>query len=249
MSGSDFDLALEALCLCKLRGADPFEEFGAEAATDAINLVSAVLHAREKDSPGKVWWYSEVVHPAIYRALRIDRADYGATFAAAPFRLHRGDQGTRILAAFPCPRILAPHDNDDWLEIETVLSWNPVDDTVEVLGDPSPALVGADLYGLDRLDLYASPFAYFRAEAEARAQWLTAWQRIESNWRQRPTEPRHYADAMLLIGSVDKVRWPISSMPDSVAAHGIDAKALNAAMLRQARIPRAVAAPRLQRAA
>lgn len=218
-------------------------------APDALNPLFALLHARSKDTPGKVWWHAEAMHPALFRALRMDPKDDGAVFAAVPFRLHRSDAGARVLVAFPCPRILAPHDNDDWLEIETVLAWDPRTDTAEVVGDPGPALVCADLYGLDRLDIYASPFDYFRAEAEARAQWLTAWQRIERDWRQRPVEPRHYAAAALLIGKAGEVRWPLHDMPDQLTAHGIDAKALNTAMLRQAGIPRAVAAPQTIRSA
>src|SRR6187431_683648 len=97
---SDFGDALDALCLCKLMNVDPADEFGKEAATEAANVVSATLYAREKDTPGKTWWHAEAMHPAIFRALRMSKDDDGSIFAAVPFRLARIDGRARILVAF-----------------------------------------------------------------------------------------------------------------------------------------------------
>lgn len=213
---------------------------------DALNPLFALLHARSKDCPGKTWWHAEAMHPAIFRALRMNRDDEGSVFAAVPFRLHRGPEGARILAAFPCPRILAPHDDNDWLGIETVLSWDPVTDNAEVVGDPGPALVGNIASDAEHLPIHGSAFTYFRALAEARAQWIVARQMVAGDWRRKPREPDLSPGLLLIGGEPDKVRWPLSRMPEAITAHGLDAKALNRALLRQARIPRAVDAPKLR---
>lgn len=221
-----------------------------EAANDptALNDLFATLHARGKDTPAKTWWHAEGMHPAIFRALRMDRQEDGSIFAAQPFRLHRGDGTARILAAFPTPRILGDVDMD-WLGIDAVVSWDPVTDTAELMGDCQPALVGAIRPDLDSISIHGSPFAYFRAVAEDRAQWVTRRHMISGDWRKRPEEPSSFGPGLLLIGEPDKVRWPLHRMPADVAVHGIDAKALNRAMLRQARVPRAIAAPAMRVAA
>jgi hypothetical protein len=205
---------------------------------ELLNPLFALLHDRSKDTAAKTWWHAEAMHPAIFRALRMDRNEAGAIFAAAPFRLHRFDDTARILVAFPCPRILAPHDNDDWLEIDTVLSWDPRSDTAEVADDPGAAIVGNIPPDTDTLDVYGSPFAFFRALAEARARWFVARQMIAGDWRRKPREP-DLSPGLLLIGKPDQVRWPRHTMPDDITCHGVDAKALNRALLKQARVPRA----------
>lgn len=230
--------ALEGLALCGLLGVDPEQEFGREAAIEARNLISAHFHALGKDSPGKMWWHAEAMHPAIFRALRIDRNEEAALFAAQPFRLHRADGMVRILVALPAPRILGPVDMD-WLGIDTVLSWDPLTDTAEVLDDAGTGLAGSIRRDLDTLTVYGSPFAFFRALAEDRAQWAVARQMIAGDWRHKPTEP-DFSPGLLVIGELDKVRWPLHHMPADVLTHGIDAKALNRVLLRQARIPRAI---------
>jgi hypothetical protein len=243
---ADVDACIETLALCNLMGIDPAEEFGAETATAARNLVSAHFYALDKNTCGRTWFYSECVHPAVYRALKLDRAEEGATFAAGPFRLHRSDDGPRVLAAFPCPRCLPPETDDDWLGIETVLSWDPRTGAVEVMGDAEPnQLIGRAQARYaeddDTVHVYADAFAFFRAYAEDRARWVVARQMVGGDWRQKPSEP-DLTPGLLLIGEPEKVAWPRYTMPPNVICHGIDPKAVNRAMLRQARIPRAVAA-------
>lgn len=209
---------------------------------DALNPLFAKLHARSKDSPAKTWWHAEAMHPAIFRALRMDRAETGAIYAAAAFRLHRDPDGARILAAFPAPRILAPHDNDDWLDIEAVLSWNPVDDTAVVVGDAEPQLIGRHDTGQEAAHIYASPFAFLRAFAESRAQWFVLWAIQHGHWKRRPVEP-DLTPGFLLLGDPDEVRWPVHAMPRDLFCHGVDPKTVNRSILRQARLPRASSSP------
>lgn len=209
---------------------------------DWLNPLFATLHSREKETTAKTWWHAEPMHPAVFHALRMDKREEGAIFAAAPFRIDRSQDKARILVALPTPRILAPHDDDDWLGIEQVIAWNPKTDTAELCDEPGPHLAGSIRRDLDHLDVYGSPFAFFRALAEDRARWFVSWQQVGGDWRRKPREP-DFSPGLLLIGAPDKVRWPRHAMPDAITAHGTDAKALNTAMLRQARVPRAVAAP------
>ena len=204
-----------------------------------FNGLFAVLHAREKDCPGKTWWNAEAMHPAIFRALQMDRAEDGAIYAAAAFRLHRTEDSAAILCAFPAPRILEDGDAD-WLRIETVIAWNPRTNTATVLGDTGPALVGR-IPNDAPLHIHADPFTFLRSVAEARAQWFAMRRAVRSDWHS-VHEP-DLTPGLLLIGAPDKVRWPIHAMPDDITVHDLDARAFNAALLRQARIPRAVAAP------
>lgn len=211
----------------------------------AWNVLFATLHQRSKDSPAKTFWHARAMHPAIFRALCMDPKEDGAIYAAAAFRLHMSDEGARILCAMPALRILEDGD-DDWLEIEAVLSWNPVDDTATVLSD-----AGADLFGhtdaAEPLTVFASPFAYLRHIAEARAQWFIYRRKVNGEWH-LASEPS-LIPGLLTLAEPTKVRWPIHDMPADITANGIDARALNSALLRQARIPRAVAAPQSRKAA
>jgi hypothetical protein len=212
---------------------------------DAWNVLFATLHARSKDSPGKTFWDARAMHPAIFRALRMDPNEEGAIYAAAAFRLHLSADGPRVLCAMPALRILED-GNDDWLDIEAVLSWNPVDDTATVMGD-----AGADLFGhtdaAEPLNVYSSPFDYLRHVAEARAQWFIYRAKVNGEWH-LASEPARIP-GLLALAEPAKVRWPLHDMPADITAHGIDARAFNNALLRQARIPRAVAAPQSRKAA
>jgi hypothetical protein len=131
--------------------------------------------------------------------------------------------------------------DSDWLAIDTVLSWNPVDDSAEVL-EETAALAGAIPPDAATLDIYSSPFAFLRAFAEARAQFFVNWTWISGDWRRRPVEP-DLSPGLLLIGEPADVRWPLSRMPETIRCQGVDARALNRAMLKQARVPHATAQP------
>ena len=205
--------------------------------TEAWNALCATVHARGKDSPAKTWWHAEAGHAAIYRALRIDPAEFGAFYAGLPFRLARIDGKPLVLAAHPCPLTLGPID-EDWLGIEAVTAWNPVDGSVSILGDDGAQIIG-DLTDAAP-DLYANAFAFFRAWVETRAAFaMTRTQFAGKDWAVTPTE---YGEApgALIVGDPDKVRWPTATMPRHLVCHGIDAIRINKAILRSANLPRAV---------
>lgn len=203
-----------------------------------FNGLFATLHARSKDCAAKTWWDAQAMHPAIFRALRMDMAEEGAIYAAAAFRLHRSDNGVRVLLALPIPRLIV-EPAEDWLAVDTVIGWDPVNDTAEVMDDIGPALVGD--YSHDQpCNVYASPYAFMRAIAETRAQWFVQWRTIKGEWRS--VAEQDTAPGLLAIGAVDKIRWP-RTLPNELILHGLDPVAVNRAILRQAKVPRATAAP------
>lgn len=204
--------------------------------TQEWNDLCARVHAREKDGPGKTWWNAQAGHPAIYRALKVDPNEFGAFYAILPFRLARIEGQPRILAAHPCPLTLGPID-EDWLSIEAVISWNPVDNTATVLRDKTPQLVG----DLNEPVLFGDPFAFFRSWVEARAAF--AMHRSHTAGKEWASPPTEYGTApgALIVGDADKIRWAPSAMPRDLAVVGIDPIKINRAILRAANLPRAVA--------
>jgi hypothetical protein len=219
--------AIDYAAHCQLIG-EPVEP-------EIANLISAHAYAARKDSPARIWWDCQPYHPAIARALRIDRSQTGGVYALAPFRLW--NDGTRhlIIAAYPCPRILGPIDLDH-LGITSVLAWNPLDDTAAILGDHTPGLFGSEGDGDEAFTLYASPREYLTAWAINRAHRYVSITTLRQNqWAD--AEDRDASPGALAVGPIDKIN--LTHLPREFAAQGFDVGALNRAILRQARVPRA----------
>ena len=204
---------------------------------DWINAFSTLLYMRSKDTPGKTWWNCAPWHPAIGRALKIDRTQEGGIFALAPFRLWHDGERHLVIAALPAPRILGPVD-DDWLEIETVIAWDPQTDRAFVIADDNPQLVG-HFADPSEGTLFRSPRDFFTAWAIERAQYFGRWVATQKGTWAHPVPERDLAPGKLAIGNIDKIIW--SGLPATVHARGINPATLNKAILRQARLPRAVA--------
>lgn len=202
-----------------------------------LNALSQITFARRKETPAKTWWDCDVWHPAIGRALRIDRTDEGAVFALAPFRLWHNGERHLILAAHPAPRILGPID-DDWLVIEDVIVWDPISDRAHLLDGDGDRLVGR-FADVECGTVFASAREFFTAWCIERAQYFAKWVQSRQGTWAHPTPERDLAPGKLAIGDVSKIRW--SGLPATVHARGIDPRNLNAAILRQANLPRAFA--------
>ena len=210
----------------------------AEFDADEINVVSAYWHALERDTPAKTWWNLPVYHPAVGRALRIDRNQDGGAYALAPFRLGRVDERAMILAPHPCPPFCTP--DADWLDIEVVIAWDPVTDTAIVIGDTTPQIVG-NLTD-EANEIHASPRAFFQAWAIRRAAFAVQWQsHVVKTWASPPAE-RDEVPGALILGDIDKVRMSPSTLPQHVQCVGIDPKVVNKAIFRAARLPRVTGA-------
>lgn len=206
-----------------------------------LNDFYAHVDAINRDTPARQWFYAQAMHPAIYRALRMDAGDHCATYAAMPFRLHQDETGARILVAMPCPLFF---EDDDFLGVDTVLAWNPRTGKATVWGDDQPDHVTGKPTG----HIYADAFAFMRAYAEARAQWWEA-ARFEIGDKWRTFREADHTPGQLLIGDPAKVHWPARAMPADLTCHGVDPAKVNRALLSQARIPRARAANQYREAA
>lgn len=223
--------------------------------------------ALDRDSPAKRWFMSAngctasteawaAWRAPVYRALRIDPGDPCACYACVPFRAYKNeDEEWRVFAAWPAIRMLSPPGvkgwlGDDWLGIETVVEWDPRTDTAIVVGDPDSQLVGnLNEDGIEGgVELHASPRLFFQNWARRRAQYLAMRQTTSSHWTVAPEE-RDEVPGALLVGRLDDVRLAPSTLPMSIECHGIDPKALNRAILRAARIPRAHAGASVRRVA
>lgn len=196
--------------------------------------------AIDDNTPGKRWFYAPLDRAPVYRALRINPADRGATYAAAPFRVGRNDDGAwRILAAHPTPAILTD-PTPDWLDIETVIAWDPISDTAHILGETTDQLAGA--LTDEANTVFASPRAFFQAWAMRRAAFYGQFrQACGREWHAMPKE-RDEAPGALLIGDLGKVRLSPSLLPPHIECAGIDPRELNKAIFRAARLPRVSAA-------
>lgn len=200
--------------------------------TDAelTNCISAHDFQLTRETPAKMWWQCEAYHPAIARALKVDRSQTGAVYALAPFRLFHDGEKHVILAAHPCPRILGPVDMDHG-SIETVIAWNPVDDTAEAMGDQTPGLFGGE-----GDVVFRSPRDFFTQWMIERAAFYVRLIEARGNHWQA------FADGdacpgKLAIGAIDKIQWV--DLPREFEARGFDAAELNRAIIRQAKLPRA----------
>jgi hypothetical protein len=209
---------------------NPVDELG----SDGWNYLAAYWRDIGRDTPAKAWWHLPFNHPAIGRALRIDRTQPGATYALAPFRYLKDGDRHLILAAYPCPHVFAPIDHD-WLGIETVLSWEPATGKVEVLTDKRPQLFGQ--LTEDDNTVFADPRAFFTAWMRARAWYASARQQaFNARWHAVPPE-RDTLPGALIVGDPDAIHWPTVTMPRHLQCVGIDPKRVNRAILKSASLP------------
>lgn len=199
------------------------------------NSLSELWFARSKDTPAKMWWEAPIWHDAIGRALRLSREECAGVYALAPFRLGRVDGKAVVLAAWPAPRLFAPID-EDWLGIEAVIAWNPLDDTAIVLGEIDPQLVGNLT---DENTVYGSPRLFFQRWAQRRAAYAVQRQMTAGKeWHSPPIE-LDLAPGALMIGKPDQIRWNTYDLPRDLAVVAADPREINRAILIAAKLPRA----------
>lgn len=201
---------------------------------DAWNYLASYWRDIETDTPSKMWWHQPYDHPAIARALRIDRTDPSALYALMPFRYAKIDGRHLILAAYPTPKVFECFD-DDWLNIETVIAWEPVTNTARIMDEPGNLIVGR----VTETDstIYADPRAFFTAWMRQRAWYYSARKEAGAKpFAAIPAEPDLLPGA-LIVGDPDKIAWPIHSMPDRFTCVGIDPKTVNRAILKFAKLP------------
>lgn len=202
---------------------------------DEINALSAYWYALDKDTPARRWFHLPFNHPNVAKALGIDGTEELANYALAPFRYAKVEGNPSILAAWPCPAMFEPIDQD-WLGIEHVIAWNPKTDHVQIIGDTTPQLIGS--FREDNT-IYSSARAFFQSWAQKRAAYAMARVTAQSNkWAAHPVELDE-APGCLIVGDPDAIRWNAYEMPQNLECVGIDARTINRAILRSANLPRA----------
>lgn len=215
--------------------------------TDQVGVVmrqaiSVFRHALAKPGPQRLWKDADPKHPAIARALKLDPSDPNAFYSLFPFRLGKVDEQYRVLVAIDPPAMMS----GDWhhIDIDTVLAWDVVTNTCEVIGDIQPqlvmpsqrALVTTGILTGDTITIYGDPFQYFRAFAERRAIYRE--RRIDAvagKWSHPAHEIPGDVPGLLLIGDPYEIRWP--ALPKVVNVIGADQKMVRSAIFRSADIP------------
>lgn len=229
---ADLSLAFQSLSIFMAFDGNPFEAIGAEG----TNLIASYLHDIARDGPAKFWWDQPFNHPAIARALCVNREEFGASFALQPFRYARIDKGHRILAAWPCPRSIGTVIDLDWLNVEAVISWDPVANTAEIMDDTYPQLIG--VMGDQTSVLFADPRAFFTEWMRRRAAFAAEFQEMrKTHWSAKPVEP-DLAPGALMVGTPETIRWRTADMPNAIRVVGIDPARVNKAILKSAQLPR-----------
>lgn len=225
----DVDIAAEALAFADI------SDFTTDELIEAENILAAHDYALAKDTPAKTWWSADANHPAIARALRIDRSALGAPYALIPFRLWNDGERHLILIAHPAPRCLGPVDLD-WLGIESVIAWDPRKDIAALL-PADDALVGNfadDAEGT----VFTSPRDFFTEWMRGRAAFFVRWcESRKGDWAHGARE-RDDAPGKLLVGELE--RADLRNLPAILHCRGIAPQRVNKAILKRAHLPRAV---------
>jgi hypothetical protein len=206
-------------------------------------------------TPAQAWWHAphERGRARIYAALKIDPTEPTAPYACALFRALDLDDATWIAsptAGFPCLAVdavlrSAPEDIPD------VILWSPRTGTLRIAGESAntPALITPHP-APETLTVYGDGYAFFRAWADARAEFFARWRSARAGTSFIPTEPTDGGmPGALVIGDLDKIHWRHTGASVLVAGPGVPAAKLKTAVFRSARLPRVQASVELARAA
>lgn len=188
---------------------------------------------------GRAWlaanWSAK--RATICRALKIDPAEPGASYATGPFAIMQEDGASWIAGAVGIWRAFDP---TNWSvdDISDVILWNPRTGEIRILGDTSPTLITPDRPE-PRLTVYGQGFAFFRAWADRRAEILARIRIAHESHRVTGSEPTDSGiPGALVIGDLAKIEWRNLGAAVLVAGPGTDARKLNRAVIRSARLPR-----------
>lgn len=203
------------------------------------SIVDRILANRSEPSgPGEAWLNANPNKAPVCRALKIDPADPVAAYATLPFTLMRDTEDRMCIAgAVGAWRVFSPLQ---WTpeHVAAVVLWDPLSGALSLYGDTGTALV-TPFRPEPRLTIYADGFAFFRAWADRRAATWTALASAAQLHRTAHAEP---ADSdipgALVIGDLNRIDWLSADATVLVAGPGIDAKQLNRAVIRSARLPR-----------
>jgi hypothetical protein len=172
---------------------------------------------------------------AVFRALKISPLEPTAGYAVQPFTVLETDLGNWIAGAVGHAD---PLRYGEWSAAGDVILWNPRTEEVRLRGETGSALI-CPFRAEPRLTIYGQGFAFFRAWADNRAAIAQRINLAAANHRATNAEPMDSGiPGALAIGDLAKIDWRAVDASVLVAGPGIDAKALNKAIIRSARLPR-----------
>jgi hypothetical protein len=172
---------------------------------------------------------------AVFAALKIDPLEPTASYAIQPFTVLETDEGNWIAGAVGHE---PPMRYGDWTPTGDVILWNPRSGAMRLRGVIGAALIVPHHPGA-RLTVFGDGFAFFRAWADNRAAIAERIAVASTNHRTTNAEPMDSGiPGALVIGDMAKIDWRDTGASVLVAGPGIDAKALNRAVIRSAHLPR-----------
>lgn len=195
---------------------------------------------RRADLPGNLWQAArwERGRTGIARQLGIE-GELHAGFASWPFRaISTAEDEHWIAAAVPPPRIWSAGDDlYEHLDIETVILWNPRLNRTQLAGDaPRESAVVLPPCGcMGPLKVYADTGAFFRDWARCRMTRRQIWSDAKTMEVRDGCQP-----GALIIGPVEKARFPLNAAGELEPAAGMTAKSLQSLVLRSAHLPKVV---------
>lgn len=197
------------------------------------------------DSPGKQW--DALDHSkgrdSIKRLLGV-AGDPAAIYASIPFKAWTDEDDGRawIAGAIGVRPMFDADAARRWehLDIRDVILWDPRTNEVRLVGEhrTHSAFVLPDTPDA-RLKVWGDPAAHFRAWASQRARtWALCRAKTAGQWKHPASEPADGGlPGALLIGSIDRARWPDSGASTVISGPGLTAAELHMAAVRAANLP------------
>lgn len=206
---------------------------------------SAVFAAAlAKDTPGKAWADAD---PAIGRAsiarLTGIQDHAAAWYATMPMRHIRYEDRDWIGGAIGSERLLAWKQQDAghrWchLDIIDVVLWDPATNEARVMGEhiSSPRIVMPAR--TDKLPVFGSPVAFFKAWVQRRIAALVRHQSMTASHGGLDYEDTHnQSPGALIVGDIAKAAWPACDASRIIPFTGCDPVALQDCIWRSAGLP------------
>lgn len=211
------------------------EGWQGELHREAYRCLSADLEA---DIPGRRWNQADYSagRDTIARLLGAEGFKH-RLYATLPFRLiWTQEDEPWIGGAIGCPPALDAEKYGAWehIDIRHVILWNPKTNQTRLLGDeeqPSHLVMPEPVP--PELEVFSDTRAFFSAWARQRAAYAGMAQ-----LHQLPESRDGHLPGALVVGSIEKVRFPIHAADTLVARRPLSRAALRNAVLRSANLPK-----------
>lgn len=214
----------------------------------AREAVDALARNLRKETPGRRWNNAdpEIGRKSINRLLGVENHPE-SWFATIPFRSIEYQDTHWIAAAIGCHRILAwkAHaSGNGWchLDIRAVLLWDPVTNSVRLMGEHASSSQVVMPAPVDTLAVFGSPATFFRAWAQSRIRALMLHRQSgDVNGIVDREDTHNEMPGALIVGDIEHAIWPTCAAQRVVSVAGADPVALRQCIIRSAHLPSVVA--------